>query len=164
MSFSMNACQRNERLDTLFAMLQKTTEQSVIAGIESEIWKIWTYVSDPEIDGMMDRGLSEMSIQDYEASIRTYSVMSIRWPYHAEVWNKRATCYYLRGHFKCSLDDIERTLTLEPRHFGALAGKSAILLEIKDIKGAIKAMENMLQLAPNKRKLRANVEALYKTL
>jgi len=43
---------------------------------------------------------------------------------------------------------VERTLQLEPRHFGALSGKGLILMNLKDWSGAIEAFQQGLQIHP----------------
>ena len=41
---------------------------------------------------------------------------------YAEAWNQRAICHYHLQNWECVLWDVDRTLALEPRHFGALWG------------------------------------------
>jgi tetratricopeptide (TPR) repeat protein len=48
------------------------------------------------------------------------------YPDMAEGWNKRATVLYLRGDYDAALKDLDKTLELEPRHFGAMAGRGLI--------------------------------------
>ena len=48
-------------------------------------------------------------------------------PNFAEAWNKRATVYFMMYDFK-SMQDIIKTLELEPRHFGALDDMGLIFI------------------------------------
>ena len=55
------------------------------------------------------------------------NTMVKRWPRWAEAWHKRATLRFVEERDADSLDDIGRTLELEPRHFGALSGYQELL-------------------------------------
>jgi len=42
-----------------------------------------------------------------------------------------ATVHYLLGDYNTSLTEIEQTLELEPRHFGAIAGRGMVLMKLE---------------------------------
>ena len=48
-------------------------------------------------------------------------------PDFAEGYNARATAFFQTGQFGQSLADIQQTLALNPRHFGAISGLALIL-------------------------------------
>jgi tetratricopeptide (TPR) repeat protein len=56
-------------------------------------------------------------------------------PGFAEAWHKRATLYYVLGRDAECLQDIRRTLELEPRHFAAILHFVEILLTTRAAAG-----------------------------
>ena len=85
-------------------------------------------------------------------------------PDYAEGWNKRATVHYLKGDYSASVIDIERTLALEPRHFGAISGMGLIFMARGDEAGALKAFKEVLKIHPHARGAQFHVEELRKKL
>ena len=55
------------------------------------------------------------------------------------------------GDHDSSVADIQRTLALEPRHFGALAGLMMINMSAKDWAGALKSLHAALAVHPHMR-------------
>ncbi len=55
----------------------------------------------------------------------------------AEAWNKRATVLYLMGEYEKSQKDIDKVLSLEKRHFGALSGQGLVQTALENYQKAI---------------------------
>ena len=60
--------------------------------------------------------------------------------------------------------DIEQTLKLEPRHFGAIWGLGMILGSQRDYQRAINAFELLLEIKPNAGDARPRIELLKQEL
>ena len=81
-------------------------------------------------------------------------------PQFAEGWNRRATAYFMVGDFEASLRDIQQTLALEPRHFGALSGLSMILENTLQYDKAIQAEKLLLELMPENVLIKERIQLL----
>ncbi len=110
----------------------------------------------------MVEGIVAMTNQRLEDAITIFSEITQSAPGFAEGWNKRATAYYLNENYLASVEDIRRTLALEPRHFGAISGMGLIFLSRGDEAGALHAFEAVLAIHPHAPGARERVEELRK--
>jgi len=156
--------QKDPRLDDLFASLQRVAEPATAARIEQQIWIIWLETSDRDAAALLSTGSRQMSRGDYADALETFDKLVKLAPDFAEGWNKRATVLYLMDDLRRSLEDIARTLELEPRHFGALSGRGLVHIKRDDLERALKAFEETLVVHPLMPGPRANIEAIRKVL
>ena len=50
--------------------------------------------------------------------------------------------------YQRSLDDIDKVLSIEPRHFGALSGRAQIFIELEEYQKAIKDLKRAKKIHP----------------
>ena len=116
-----------DKLKNLFKNLKSIGSRAAAMEIEQKIWDIWiTHPSDRKLTQMLSKGSSYMSQNRLgDAYIIFTEIISLdkNW---AEAWNKRATVLYLMGEFEKSQKDIDKVLSLEKRHFGALSGQGLV--------------------------------------
>lgn len=161
----VEARQDDPRLDELFRDLQDSATSDAEARIaETAIWRIWTDPGDPELGGLMARGILAMASDDTDTALAAFDAVVSRDAGFAEGLNKRATIEFLRGDYAASVADIERTLALEPRHFGALSGLGQIYLELGNKPAALKAFEAALKIDPHLKSVEEAVKSLKKDL
>ena len=98
--------------------------------------------------------------KNYQSAISALTLAIELEPNYAEAYNKRATFYFMMGDYENSMRDIEATLYLEPRHFGALDGLSRILISYKNYDGALKVYQEMKKLMPNDLSVDLKIENL----
>lgn len=154
------ADQNDSRLEALFALLQTPTMPGQRQAIEAEIWAIWTDSGHQAINELMQQGTQAMQTRQYDKALAAFDDIIEQLPEFAEGWNKRATLHYLRQDYSASMRDVQRTLELEPRHFGALSGMGLIFMETGDPVGAIKAFEEVLKIHPHAPGAKANIQRL----
>ena len=102
-------------------------------------------------------GLYLMEKKNYNKAIYFFSKVIEKKPDFAEAWNKRATAYFIIGNFEKSIIDINYTLLLEPRHFGALDGLALIFLNLKQYQQALEVYKKILVLLPYSQKIRDKI-------
>jgi len=147
-SAGARAGQDDPRLDGLFAALRAAGSPVEARRIEIAIWQIWTESPDRDTRRLMRQGIAALASDDDQTALAQFNQVVARSARFAEGWNKRATVEYMMGDFAASVADIERTLALEPRHFGALSGLGEIYLSLGRKAAALKAFEAALAIDP----------------
>lgn len=139
---------QDAKMDDLFARLQKA-DAAEAARIERLIVIEWSKSGSPAMDLLLQRGREALDNGDTEAAIEHLTALTDHAPDFAEGWNALATAWYTEGEFGPSVEDIARTLTLNPRHFGALAGLGMIFEEIGEPEKALEVYKAALAIHPH---------------
>jgi len=155
-----HADQNDTRLDSLFSNLKQTSAANEGTAITEKIWEVWYQVPDEETQAMFDRAVVFMAQADYRTSLLAFSRVTQMKPDFAEAWNRRATLLYMMGEFELSIKDIEKTLALEPRHFGAISGLGQIYMRQEKLSLARKAFEKALDINPHLEGARINIRTI----
>jgi tetratricopeptide (TPR) repeat protein len=152
-------------LDELFNKLIETNDSNNAKQLEKKIWSVWSkHPIDNRLTDKMEFGTELIQYGDYNYALRVFDNIIINDPLWSEAWNKRATVYFLMNEFKNSLDDIDKVLSIEPRHFGALSGQARIFIKLQKYEKAIKSIERALEFYPSfkSRELIPEIERLIK--
>ena len=147
------------KIDDLFDRLQSATAETY-EPIEKEIWQEWSKSGSPAMDLLLKRGREAMDAGDFEAAIEHLTALTDHAPDFAEGWNARATAYYHSGLYGPSVDDIQRVLALNPRHFGAMAGLAIILEELGYTVEALEINKAVLSLHPHRQSVKEAIVRL----
>jgi tetratricopeptide (TPR) repeat protein len=119
-----------ERAD-LFAALKAAPSERIATAAVSAIWEHWQTAPDAEAQRLLNDAQRHIRAARFDLAMERLDTLIAREPDYAEGWNTRATTLFLQGKYAESLADVETTLSLEPRHFGALSGK-AMILKLQD--------------------------------
>ena len=145
--------ERKNELDKLFTQLKNIKNLSSAQVIENEIWKIWEInPSDGRrgfrLTDLLIQGTRLMNMRELGKAYEVFTKIITVEPDWAEAWNKRATVLYLMKQYESSLADIKITLTLEPRHFGALSGQALNYIELNLYEKAIESYKAAQKIYP----------------
>jgi tetratricopeptide (TPR) repeat protein len=150
------------RLDALFDKLQNTRDAAEAQRTEAAIWQIWVEPGEPASGSLMRLALDAQQRGDLFGAFALFDAIVNLKPDYAEGWNRRATVLYQLGRYEDSRKDAEKTIALEPRHFGALSGLGLIAAAKNDDDAALDAFERALSVNPHMAQVRASVDALRK--
>ena len=96
----------------------------------------------------MMKGVDLMQKGKLYDALKLFVNLSESDPNWAEPINKIATIRYLQGDLYGSIRDIQLTLELEPRHFGAIAGLAQINLALGRYTDALKNLDFAIDIHP----------------
>ncbi|WP_232830509.1 tetratricopeptide repeat protein [Oceanicella sp. SM1341] len=128
--------------------------------IEQRVIELWSDSGSDTANLLLRRGQDALNAEDYEAAIEHFSALIDHEPGFAEAWNARATTFFMMDLPGLSVPDIEQALTLNPQHFGALAGLGIILEQTGEAKGALAAFRAAQALNPHRDQVNEAVDRL----
>lgn len=153
-----------QEVDQLFTQLKVANQTQTIRRTQRRIRELWADHADPHIDTLMEQGVQAMYGKDYDEAISVFSEIIRKKPQFAEGWNKRATVYFMQGNLQASMQDIEKTLKLENRHFGALSGMASIYVMRGQNQEALETYQRIQQLIPQLTEVNQSIQDLKKRL
>ncbi|MEL6607871.1 MAG: tetratricopeptide repeat protein [Pseudomonadota bacterium] len=153
--------QAQDALDPLFERLQAVGPDDY-KPIEEKIWAEWSKSGSPAMDLLLERGTDAMEAGETGEAINHFTALTDHAPNFAQGYHARATAYYQAGLYGPALEDIRRTLALEPRHFAALSGLAVMLEEWGDLKGALQVYREVQAIHPHRENLSTKIDELEK--
>nr|MDQ2704041.1 hypothetical protein [Pseudomonadota bacterium] len=117
------------RRQRLFELLSaaRTEQEGRLA--EDAVWRFWMEAAPGRaVARAVAEAMDAREDYDLDRALHILDGVVAEAPDYAEGWNQRAFIRFLKHDFDGSLEDIDRALALEPKHFAALAGKAMILM------------------------------------
>ena len=138
------------------ALVRETAEQA--------LWSVWHRSGKPAVDARLHDGLMAMQRGAFEEAVAIFTEVIEMAPDFAEGYNKRATTYYLMQEYEKSIRDCDKTIALNPVHFGALSGAGLCYLELHNLPQALDSFERAIAVNPNMSQIQRYVEDIKKFL
>ncbi len=155
---------REQRLDELFTELKRERNEKAAERIAARIRKEWNSSGSAVTDLMMQWSQEAMEKKKFDVALDFLDQVVTLSPTYAEGWNRRATVHYMMHNFAKSMADIDHTLQLEPRHFGALSGMAEIMKETERKQLALDAFQRVLDIYPMMRNAQNELATLSEEL
>ena len=142
--------EQKDNLNKLFNQLEKVKNLKKATLLETKIWLIWNkHPNDIKLTEKLELGTELMQYGSYDYALVVFSNVIDADPDWSEAWNKRATVLFLMNQYSKSLDDIEKVLKIESRHFGALSGQARIYIRLQEYEKAIESIKKALKFYPS---------------
>lgn len=138
-----------EVIDGLLGQLHQADDEAAAKALEQAVWQAWMRSGSPTVDLLVQQAERAMEDDQHRIAISILSAAIELEPEFPEVWNRRATAYYLSRQYERSLADAEKVLELEPRHFAALAGLGMLHKAMGNERAALQAFRRALAIHPH---------------
>jgi tetratricopeptide (TPR) repeat protein len=125
---ALPALAQDETLDELYDQLADPATENWRA-VERRIIDRWSRSGSVAMDLLLKRGRDAVDAGEWATAVEHLTALTDHAPDVAEAWHLRATAFFNLGRTGEALDDIARTLALDPRHYGAMTGLAVILAE-----------------------------------
>lgn len=115
-----------ERTEALIAQLRTAETPEDGLRLVREIQLQWSRSGSAAMDLLLNRGRDALERGDLTEAVEHFTALTDHAPQFAEGWHSRAMVFYQQERFGMAAADLERTLELNPDHFGAIRGIGAI--------------------------------------
>ncbi len=153
-----------DRLDSLFSDLKRERNEKSAERIAARIQESWASSGSASVDLMMMWSKKAMDARKFDVALDFLDQVVTISPSFAEGWNRRATVHFMMQNYALSMADINQTLVLEPRHFGALSGLGQIMKNSGNKQLALQAWQRVLDIYPMMRNAQSEVASLSEDL
>ncbi|WP_299785666.1 hypothetical protein [uncultured Marivita sp.] len=142
------SAQEDPVADLMDQLAQAEDERSA-ARLERQLRQEWSKSGSATIDLLLKRGEDALDVDNIDAALEHLTALTDHAPEFAEGWHTLALAYYRAEMFGPAADALERTLALNPHHFGAMRGLGAILEQVDKPHLAYDAYSRVLSLRPH---------------
>jgi len=113
-----------------------------------DIWSAWMESGSDAADLVMERAVNAQAAGRLELARALYDRVIAIQPDYAEAWHRRASLFLETQAIDEALRDLNETIRLEPRHFGAWVVLGGVLEALGAKQEAIEAYEEALKIYP----------------
>jgi len=129
------------------------------------LWSVWFRGDSPlnnqELQRLMRLDPDEEKLENI---LSAYASLIAEAPTFAEAFNQRAILHFRTGNYARSIVDCEKTLRLNPYHFGAACGLAQCFMKQKKLRAALRCYRRALRINPHLENVRQAISSLEEIL
>ncbi len=127
----------------------KDSDPEVRSQATQALWRMWFGQAGAEAESTLFQGTQMMNSHRLEEAEAVFMNLIQRHPDFPEAHNKLATVLFLKGDYTGSVVECQRTLKMNPHHFGAWNGMGLCLYQLARYNEALKSFERALTIQPH---------------
>lgn len=131
-------------LEGLFDEARKASSDQTGRAISDRMWQVWLRAPDAAAQEVLERGMRKRDVYDFAGALKDFDRLAEYCPLYAEGFNQRAYIHFLREEYALALVDLDKALSLQPRHVAAQSGRALTLMGLGRIDEARSQLEQAL--------------------
>ena len=159
-SIGSAAAQPKGQLDRWFQELARAESAEEAKPIEDKIEAAFRQSGSASVDLLMTRAKEAVSAADTKTANAIIASVTRLAPNYAEGWRLRATLDAAAGNDSAAMLALQRAVTINPRHFGAMVDLAGMLEDYGDKKAALTLYRKVLALTPRHEAATNRIRAL----
>ena len=117
-------------LDQLIANANEAESEMAGGEFSGQMWQLWLKAPDEPAQQALDQGMRARADFDFLRATNAFTRLVEYCPDYAEGYNQRAFVLFLQQDFGAALVDLDKALSLSPKHVGAQSGRALTLMNL----------------------------------
>jgi tetratricopeptide (TPR) repeat protein len=134
--------------EELLAELALVENEEDAEDIERRLQNLWSRSGSATADLLFSRSDDALEANDFETAEQLLAELTELAPDFAEGWHRHAIIKLRQENFEEAMTSLRHTLSLQPKHFFAMAELGSILEEFGDTENALAAYREAIALNP----------------
>jgi tetratricopeptide (TPR) repeat protein len=116
--------------------------------IAASIERLWTFSGSDTVTLLIQRSGKAIKEQKKELAQKLLDAAVDLAPDFTEAFSQRAYFHFTQNNYDAAVGDLRRVLALDPSHYKALEGLAQIWRQTGNKRGALKVMQQLLEVHP----------------